>query len=64
MLLALIMPLTGPTGAVAVIRARMVVLGTVPSQLRPPRSDNLIDRHYYNLRQEMRRLFRTLKIAA
>ena len=31
---------------------------------RPPRSDNLIDRHYYNLRQEMRRLFRTLKIAA
>ena len=31
---------------------------------RPPRSDNLIDRHSYNLRQEMRRLFRTLKIAA
>jgi hypothetical protein len=31
---------------------------------RPPRSDKLIDRHYYNLRQEMRRLFRTLKIAA
>jgi hypothetical protein len=31
---------------------------------RPPRSDRLIDCHYYNLRQEMRRLFRTLKIAA
>jgi hypothetical protein len=30
----------------------------------PPRSDNPIDHHYYNLRQEMRRLFRTLKIAA
>jgi hypothetical protein len=30
----------------------------------PPRSDNPVDHHYYNLRQEMRRLFRTLKIAA
>ena len=29
----------------------------------PPRSNNPIDHHYYNLRQEMRRLFRTLKIA-
>ena len=30
----------------------------------PPRSNNPIDHHYYNLRQEMRRLFKTLKIAA
>lgn len=30
----------------------------------PPRSDNPVDHHYYNLRQEMRRLFKTLKIAA
>ena len=30
----------------------------------PPRTDNPIDHHYYNLRQEMRRLFRELKIAA
>jgi hypothetical protein len=30
----------------------------------PPRNDNPIDHHYYNLRQEMRRLFRTLKIAS
>jgi hypothetical protein len=29
----------------------------------PPRSNNPIDHHYYNLRQEMRRLFNTLKIA-
>jgi hypothetical protein len=33
-------------------------------QGRPPRSHNPIDHHYYNLRQEMRRLFKTLKIAA
>lgn len=30
----------------------------------PPRSNNPVDHHYYNLRQEMRRLFRTLNIAA
>jgi hypothetical protein len=30
----------------------------------PPRSNKPLDHHYYNLRQEMRRLFRTLKIAA
>jgi hypothetical protein len=30
----------------------------------PPRNDNPIDHHYYNLRQEMRRLFRSLKVAA
>jgi hypothetical protein len=30
----------------------------------PPRNNNPVDHHYYNLRQEMRRLFRTLKIAA
>jgi hypothetical protein len=30
----------------------------------PPRNNHAIDRHYYNLRQEMRRLFRTLNIAA
>jgi hypothetical protein len=30
----------------------------------PPRNSNPIDHHYYNLRQEMRRLFKTLKIAA
>jgi hypothetical protein len=29
----------------------------------PPRNNNPIDHHYYNLRQEMRRLFKTLKIA-
>ena len=29
----------------------------------PPRSNNPVDHHYYNLRQEMRRLFKTLKIA-
>lgn len=33
-------------------------------QAPPPRNNNPIDHHYYNLRQEMRRLFRTLKIAA
>jgi hypothetical protein len=33
-------------------------------QGRPPRSNNPLDHHYYNLRQEMRRLLRTLKIAA
>jgi hypothetical protein len=31
---------------------------------RSPSSNNPVDRHYYNLRQEMRRLFTTLKIAA
>jgi hypothetical protein len=31
---------------------------------RPPSSKNPVDHHYYNLRQEMRRLFRTLKIAS
>lgn len=30
----------------------------------PPSSNNPIDHHYYNLRQEMRRLFKTLRIAA
>jgi hypothetical protein len=30
----------------------------------PPRTKNPVDHHYYNLRQEMRRLFRTLKIAS
>jgi hypothetical protein len=30
----------------------------------PPRGNNPLDHHYYNLRQEMRRLFRTLKIAS
>jgi len=30
----------------------------------PPRNNNPLDHHYYNLRQEMRRLFRTLKIAS
>jgi len=30
----------------------------------PPRNNNPIDHHYYNLRQEMRRLFRSLEIAA
>lgn len=33
-------------------------------QGRPPSSTNPLDHHYYNLRQEMRRLFRTLNIAA
>jgi hypothetical protein len=32
-------------------------------QAPPPRNNDPLDRHYYNLRQEMRRLFRTLKIA-
>jgi len=30
----------------------------------PPRTKDPLDHHYYNLRQEMRRLFRTLNIAA
>jgi hypothetical protein len=30
----------------------------------PPRTNNPVDHHYYNLRQEMRRLFKTLKISA
>ena len=30
----------------------------------PPRSNNPVDHHYYNLRQEMRRLFKRLRIAA
>ena len=30
----------------------------------PPRNHNPLDHHYYNLRQEMRRLFKTLKIAS
>jgi hypothetical protein len=30
----------------------------------PPRSNNPVDHHYYNLRQEMRCLFKTMKIAA
>jgi len=30
----------------------------------PPRTNDPLDHHYYNLRQEMRRLFRTLNIAA
>jgi len=30
----------------------------------PPRSNNPVDHHYYNLRHEMRRLFKTLKIAS
>jgi hypothetical protein len=30
----------------------------------PPRNNNPVDHHYHNLRQEMRRLFKTLKIAA
>jgi hypothetical protein len=33
-------------------------------QSPPPRSNNPVDHHYYNLRQEMRRLFRTLNITA
>ncbi len=30
----------------------------------PPRTNNPVDHHYHNLRQEMRRLFKTLRIAA
>ena len=30
----------------------------------PPRGKGPVDHHYYNLRQEMRRLFKTSKIAA
>jgi hypothetical protein len=33
-------------------------------QAPPPRGNDLVDHHYYNLRQEMRRLFKTLKIAS
>lgn len=40
------------------------VLCTRNLQAPPPRSNNPVDHHYYNLRQEMRRLFKTLKIAA
>jgi hypothetical protein len=31
---------------------------------RPPKNAHPLDLHYHNLKQEMRRMFKTLKIAA
>jgi hypothetical protein len=52
--------------ALGILREKVLkpVLRNRNLQGRPPRSDNPIDQHYYCLRQEMRRLFRTLRIAA
>jgi hypothetical protein len=52
--------------ALALLREKVLkpVLRNRNLQGPPPRTDNPLDHHYYNLRQEMRRLFRTLKIAA
>jgi alpha-D-ribose 1-methylphosphonate 5-triphosphate synthase subunit PhnG len=52
--------------ALAMLRHKVLkpVLRNRNLQGPPPRNNNAIDHHYYNLRQEMRRLFRTLNIAA
>ena len=52
--------------ALALLRDKVLkpVLRNRNLQGPPPRSQNPLDHHYYNLRQEMRRMFRTLKIAA
>jgi hypothetical protein len=52
--------------ALGMLREKVLkpVLRTRNLQGPPPRSNNPIDHHYYNLRQEMRRLFKTMKIAA
>ena len=52
--------------ALGVLREKVLkpVLRNRNPQGPPPRSSNPVDHHYHNLRQEMRRLFRTLKIAA
>jgi len=52
--------------ALGVLREKVLkpVLRIRNLQGPPPRSNNPVDHHYYNLRQEMRRLFKTLKIAA
>jgi hypothetical protein len=52
--------------ALALLRDKVFkpVLRNRNLQGAPPRSQNPLDHHYYNLRQEMRRLFRTLKISA
>ena len=61
-------PAEGMRTLVALGRLRDKVLRPVLRnrnlQGHPPRTDNPVDHHYYHLRQEMRRLFRTLKIAA
>jgi len=52
--------------ALGLLREKVLkpVLRTRNLQAPPPRSDNPVDHHYYHLRQELRRLLRTLKIAA
>jgi hypothetical protein len=52
--------------ALGMLRDRVLkpVLRNRNLQGPPPRTNNPVDHHYYNLRQEMRRLFRTLKIAS
>jgi hypothetical protein len=52
--------------ALGMVREKVLkpVLRTRNLQGPPPRSNNPVDHHYYNLRQEMRRLFKTMKIAA
>jgi hypothetical protein len=52
--------------ALGILRDKVLkpVLRTRNLQAPPPRSNNPLDHHYYNLRQEMRRLFRTLKIVS
>jgi hypothetical protein len=52
--------------ALGILREKVLkpVLATRNLQGPPPRSSNPLDHHYYNLCQEMRRLFKTMKIAA
>ena len=52
--------------ALGILREKVLkpVLRNRNLQGPPPRGKGPVDHHYYNLRQEMRRLFRTLNIAA
>jgi hypothetical protein len=51
--------------AMGTLREKVLQFGLRNCNLQgpPPRTNNPVDHHYYNLRQEMRRLFKTLKIA-
>jgi hypothetical protein len=51
--------------ALGILREKVLkpVLRNRNLQGPPPRNNNPVDHHYYNLRQEMRRLFKTLRIA-
>ncbi len=55
-----------PLVALGLLRDKVLkpVLRNRNLQGPPPRTNDPLDHHYYNLRQEMRRLFRTLNIAA